>query len=150
MDRTDAISHTLAPKRFDGRVITSMRYKRDGTLKLRRHPSARDKEQLFVVAAEGGEPRQLTTLDFEPRDIEWSPNGQWLYFAGDEKEDDEQNRDYTMDIYAIPPEGGEPRLLTANPGTERSVHRGRRRDEATCIGEIERGGSVTAPLPSDR
>ena len=117
---SDAISKTLDIERFDGRVVTSLRYKRDGTLTLRPDPSIREKKEVYIVAAEGGEPRKLTTLDFEPQGLEWSPDGNTLYFSGDELEDEELNKEYTTDIYALSPEGGEPRKLTTNPGTERS------------------------------
>lgn len=117
---SDAVSNTLDVERFDGRVVTSIRYKRDGTLTFRPDPSTREKRQIYVVAAEGGEPRKLTSLEFEPREIEWSPDGATIFFSGDELEDDELKKEYTTDIYAISPEGGEPRKLTTNPGTERS------------------------------
>ena len=45
----DAITNTLDPTRFDGRVVTSMRYKRDGVLTLRPHYSVQEKTELFVV-----------------------------------------------------------------------------------------------------
>ena len=114
----DAISRTVDVERFDGRVITSTRYKRDGTLTLRPHPSVEAKRQLFVVAAAGGEPTQLTTLPFHVNSITWTPDGSGLFFTGDESEDDESNRNETADLYVIPREGGEPRTLTSNPGSE--------------------------------
>ena len=117
---SDAISKTLDIERFDGRVVTSLRYKRDGTLTLRPDPSIREKEEIYIVAAQGGEPRKLTTLDFEPQGLVWSPDGNTLYFSGDELEDDELKKEYTTDIYALSLEGGEPQKLTTNPGTERS------------------------------
>ncbi|SVA05871.1 uncharacterized protein METZ01_LOCUS58725 [marine metagenome] len=117
----NAITHTLDATRFDGRVVTSMRYKRDGRLALQPHPSVDEKSQLFLVAATGGQPMQLTTLDFNVGSIVWSPDSSRLYFTGDESEDDEYARDLTTDIYLISREGGEPNRLTSNPGAERSV-----------------------------
>ena len=58
----NSVSKTVDAKRFDGRVITSTRYKRDGTLTFLPHFSIEKKSQLFVVSAEGGEARQITTL----------------------------------------------------------------------------------------
>ena len=116
----DAITKTLDAKRFDGRVITSMRYKRDGILTLLPHYSVRKKAQIFVVPATGGEPHQLTDLPFDIREILWSGSGEHILFTGDELQDDEYNDDYTADIFAVSLEGGEPRKLTTNPGTERS------------------------------
>ncbi len=117
----DAISRTLDAERFDGRVITSMRYKRDGRLVIEPHPSVAEKAQLYLVTASGGEPQQLTTLAFDVEGIVWSPDASRLYFTGDELEDDEYSRDLTTDIYLIDREGGEPRRLTSNPGAEHSV-----------------------------
>ena len=45
----DAISRTLDAKRFDGRVVTSMRYKSNGTLPWMPHYATRDIAQIFVV-----------------------------------------------------------------------------------------------------
>ena len=42
----DALTGTLDPQRFDGRVVTSTRYKRDGTLSLRPHFSVEDATEL--------------------------------------------------------------------------------------------------------
>ena len=115
----DAITKTLDPKRFDGRVITHMNYKRDGIQSLLPHPSAREKSQLFVVSADGGEPVRLTDLPFDVSGIEWSPDSSYMLFTGEEKENDEYNREYTMDIYSVAREGGEIKRLTENPGSER-------------------------------
>ena len=103
----NAITHTLDATRFDARVVTSMRYKRDGRLALQPHPSVDEKSQLFLVAATGGQPMQLTTLDFNVGSIVWSPDSSHLYFTGDESEDDEYARDLTTDIYLISREGGD-------------------------------------------
>ena len=114
----DALTATLDAERFDGRVITSMRYKRDGTLTLRPHPSTQAKRQLFVVAAEGGEPTQRTQVAFNVDGLAWSADGERLYFTGNELEDDEYNRELTTDIYLVGRESGEPRKLTSNPGND--------------------------------
>jgi len=114
----DAITHTLNRERFDGRVITSIRYKRDGTLTLLPDPSVRGKRQLFVVPAQGGEPRQLTHLDFNVGSIRWAIDGRHLFFAGDEHEDDELNTENTQDLWTVAATGGTARRLTTNPGSE--------------------------------
>jgi dipeptidyl aminopeptidase/acylaminoacyl peptidase len=114
----DAVSRTLDAKRFDGRVITSMRYKRDGTLALLPHFSVRKKSQLHVVAATGGPPRQLTTTPFDVGGVTWSGDGRLLYFGGNPEQDNEYNVENTAQLYAISVEGGAPRELTRNPGSE--------------------------------
>ena len=118
----NAISQTVNAERFDGRVITSMRYKRDGRLQLQAHPSIVEATQLFIVPAAGGEPRQLTSLAFDIREVIWSANGERLYFTADAEEDDEYNKDLTVDIYTLAMDGtGQPQQLTSNPGSERAI-----------------------------
>ncbi|MFO8174063.1 MAG: S9 family peptidase [Longimicrobiales bacterium] len=114
----DAVTNTLNPERFDGRVVTSIRYKRDGTLTLLPHPSIREKRQLFVVPAQGGAPRQVTNLDFNVGAIRWSHDGRQLFFSGDEYEDDELNTENTQDLWTVSATGGTARRLTTNPGSE--------------------------------
>ena len=50
----DALTNTVDRERFDGRVITSTRYKRAGTLTLQPHPSVTDADELHLVSAAGG------------------------------------------------------------------------------------------------
>ncbi len=114
----DAISHTLDPKRFDGRVITSLRYKRDGTLQFMPDPSIRAKSQLFVVAAGGGAPTQVTRTAFDVGSPRWTSDSKALIFTGDEEADDELSAEPTVDLYVVAAAGGEPRKLTTNPGSE--------------------------------
>ena len=115
---SDAITNTLDTDRFDGRVITSSRYKRDGELTLLPHPSTQQKRQLFIVPANGGEPVQRTDLRFNVGSLAWSAYGERLYFTGDELEDDESNRALTLDLYVIDRDTGDPRKLSSNPGSE--------------------------------
>src|SRR5262245_6831882 len=84
----DARSHTLDAKRFDGRVITNMRYKRDGTLDFLPDPSLRQKAQLFVVPAEGGQAKQVTHTTFDVGSIVWSADNRTILFTGDERQDE--------------------------------------------------------------
>jgi dipeptidyl aminopeptidase/acylaminoacyl peptidase len=114
----DAITNTLDAERFDGRVVTSLRYKRDGVQTLRPHYSVVEKAELYVVPAAGGEPRRLTDLPFRVGQIVWSADGGTVLFTGNELEDDELNQESTGQIYAVASTGGEVRTLTANPGSE--------------------------------
>ena len=113
----DAVSRTLDPGRFDGRVVTSTRYKRDGVPALLPHPSARPRPQLFVAPASGGEPTQLTDTGFDVRDPVWSADGERIYFTGDEGQDDE-SREPASDIFVVGRDGGGPRRVTTDPGRE--------------------------------
>ena len=60
---------------------------------------------IFVVDADGGEARQLTTGEGEDRSPAWSPDGTKIAFISDRGED----RDFTSrsEAYVIPAEGGE-------------------------------------------
>ncbi len=138
----DAISKTLDAKRFDGRVVTSMRYKRDGTLDLLPHYSTRRKAQLFVVSAGGGTARQVTTLPVDVGGVEWSRDGRFVYFTADERQDDEYNDEPTSDIYLVARDGGDPRKLTANPGGERSVAVAPRGDRMAFLFTKARGAET--------
>ena len=117
---SNAVTRTLDRERFDGRVVTTMRYKRDGTLELLPDPAVRDKPQLFIVPAEGGRARQRTELDVEVRDPVWSSSGDAVYFTADPAEDDEDSDDLTSDLYRVGRDSGEPLRLTTNPGSERA------------------------------
>ena len=98
----DALSNTLDPERFDGRVVTSTRYKTDGTITLRPHFSVNESDDLYLVSAEGGLPRRLTALPFDKSDVRWSPDGRTLYFSGDQNQNDESNNEeLTRDIWAV-------------------------------------------------
>jgi len=117
----DAISKTLDAKRFDGRVFTTMRMKRDGSLALLPHVSVKKTQQIYVVDAAGGTAAKITDLAFEPDDLVWTSDGSTILFTGDEKQDDEYNEAYTRDIYAVAASGGEPRKLTSGLGAERGL-----------------------------
>lgn len=117
----DALSRTLDAKRFDGRVVTSLRYKANGTLPWLPHYSTRDIAQIFVAPAAGGPATQVTRLAFTPSQLTWMPDSQTVIFTGDARQDDELNAQLTSDLYAVARTGGDPRVLTTNPGAERAA-----------------------------
>ena len=114
----NAVTSTLDDRRFDGHVITAMDYKRDGVPTLLPHYSLGEKTQLYVVPADGGEPRRLTDLAFDVGGVRWSADGRRIYFTGDEDEDDEYSSGNTGDIWSVAATGGSVRRLTTNPGSE--------------------------------
>lgn len=114
----DAVSNTLDAIRFDGRVVTSIRYKRDGRLAFQPHYLTREKRQLMVVDAQGGAPRQVTDVSFDVGGPVWSEDGRVVFFTGDERQDDELDSENTGDIWAVDVRAGTVRRLTVNPGTE--------------------------------
>lgn len=67
------------------------------------------KADIYVVPADGGEPRQLTSESdrvFEAGPVLWSPDGKLLAYLSRDKDDD---ADGTLKV--IPPDGGEPRAV---------------------------------------
>ena len=137
-----AVSHTLDAKRFDGHVVTSTRTKRDGTLTLLPDPSVRKKNQLFVVAAAGGAPKQVTTAAYAVRGVLWSADNQTLLFTADESEDNEYNTDLLADIYAVSTNGGPVRKLTTNPGSESQPALSPKGDRLAFVQTKTRGGEA--------
>jgi dipeptidyl aminopeptidase/acylaminoacyl peptidase len=74
------------------------------------------RKHVFVVDLGGGEPRQLTSGDFEHGGPTWSPDGKRLVIDGlrDERWDTQLiQRLYLLDVDA----GGEPRALTGDDGS---------------------------------
>jgi dipeptidyl aminopeptidase/acylaminoacyl peptidase len=138
----DAVSHTLDPKRFDGRVITSLRYKRDGTLQFMPDPAIRQKTQLFIVPASGGEARQVTRAAFDVGSPKWTSDSRTVIFTGDEEADDELKAEPTVDLYAISAEGGEPRKLTRNPGSETAPAISPKGDKLAFLQTLTRGAET--------
>ncbi|PKD42608.1 S9 family peptidase [Rhodohalobacter barkolensis] len=116
----DAITNTLDAERFDGRVITQMQYMQDGRSEWLPHPSINKKRQLFIISAEGGEPEQITEMEFNTGDVEWAQDGSRIYFSGDPLEDDEYNDDFTRNIYMIDLDSKEVSQVFDMEGTQRS------------------------------
>jgi dipeptidyl aminopeptidase/acylaminoacyl peptidase len=112
----DAVTTTLDARRFDGRVVTSMRYKRDGTLGFLGHHATRPRAQLHVVPAGGGEARRVTDLAFDVRGPLWTPDGRTLVFTADPHQYDEHSDQPTAALWAVSRDGGEPRRLGALAG----------------------------------
>jgi dipeptidyl aminopeptidase/acylaminoacyl peptidase len=91
------------------RVITTLKYKYNGegfTYDRRPH--------VFVVAADGGAPRQLTEGDHDHADPVWSPDGRSIVFTS--ARHDARDLDDASDVWLVSPEGGTPRRLTRTAG----------------------------------
>src|SRR5438046_1090647 len=77
-----AITRGPDPKRFDGRVYTSLPFLEDerGLVPPRetRRPS-----HLYLVPRGGGEPKQLTSGDLSQRAPDWSPAGRAIVLLQD-------------------------------------------------------------------
>ncbi|UCE19737.1 MAG: S9 family peptidase [Gemmatimonadota bacterium] len=83
-------------------------------------------DHLFIISADGGAPRDLTPdLKFDAltywlasagREYDISPDGQYVYFAGNQDED--QAVSYNTEVYRIHSGGGEIEKLTHNPAAD--------------------------------
>ncbi|HEX9669448.1 MAG TPA: S9 family peptidase [Thermoanaerobaculia bacterium] len=62
--------------------------------------------QVWVVAAAGGWPRQVTAFDDPVGAVQWSPDGAWLAFSL------APGGGLNTQLYVVRPDGREPRLLT--------------------------------------
>lgn len=71
------------------------------------------KGDLFTVATQGGEARQLTTNAAYDSYPVWSPDGRKIAFAS--------SREGSLDVYVIDRNGGIPVRLTTNSGSETPV-----------------------------
>lgn len=104
---------TWAP---DARVVTSVRYRlNEGGYVT---PGFR---HVFVVSANGGDPRQITQGEFHHLDsdspLSWTRDGLSLVVSGLIRPDaDLKGRD--ADLFVLPVAGGEPRQLTSGDGVE--------------------------------
>ena len=67
-----------------------------------------------MVAADGGEPRQLTEGDYDHADPAWAPDGRSIAFTS--VRHDDRDHDDAADIWLVTAAGGTPRRLTATTG----------------------------------
>ena len=72
---------------------------------------------LFVVAADGGTPRQLTSGDFNDGAGRWTPDGKALVFSG-LRSPDAQWRWRESEIYRVDVESGDVKQLTTRKGPD--------------------------------
>jgi Tol biopolymer transport system component len=65
--------------------------------------------QVYVIGADGGSPRALTSGSSGNFTATWSPDGRWIYFSS--------TRDGQEQIWRVSPEGGEPEQVTRDGGS---------------------------------
>lgn len=100
----------------DARVISDWQYRTNegGYIKA-------GADHLFVVAATGGTPTQLTKGDADQIEggAHWSPDGQSLVYSADSRPAAERRGYDGVDLYRISATGGTPERLTSIDGGER-------------------------------
>jgi Tol biopolymer transport system component len=70
--------------------------------------SARAEGPAYIVRAEGGRPRRLTTDASKVAAPSWSRDGKWIYFGSD--------RSGAWQVWKVPPEGGQAVQVTRKGG----------------------------------
>ena len=79
-------------------------------------------QQLFIVDAEGGAPRQLTSGEFDNGgEIDWSPDGRTILYSANRREDRELEP-LGSEIYALDIASGAITALTDRNGPDYSPH----------------------------
>ena len=95
------------------RVITMVRHERDGSGRI--EPGY---YHLFVLPAEGGTPRQITSGNYHHKDpFQWTPDSKSLIFSTNRNADWEYNYRDT-NIYTVSVENGSVETLTSEIGPE--------------------------------
>jgi dipeptidyl aminopeptidase/acylaminoacyl peptidase len=111
------------PKKPDGaewapevRVINSLKYRADGQKGF----LPAEYQQVFVIPADGGTPRQLTTGAFNHRsNLSWSTDSKTLYLATNHDEDWEYDP-IEAEVYALSVADGSMQRLTQRKGPDHS------------------------------
>jgi len=96
-------------------VITRYLYKPDAEEGLTRFNDNR-RRHIFIVDAEGGAPRQLTSGDTEEHSIDFSPDGREIAFVSSREPDPDLF--YNPDLFALRVDDGAVRRLTATESAE--------------------------------
>ena len=96
------------------KIVTRLDYRRD---RIGYHPAGF--RHLFVVAADGGTPRQVTAGEWHHDDLQWMPDGQTLVFRS-LRVDDAEYQWRESEIYRVDIDSGAVRQLTRRPGPDRN------------------------------
>jgi len=72
---------------------------------------------LFLLPAEGGTARQITTGDFNHSSAVWAPDGKTIYYSSNQRADRDLNP-FDNEVYAHPIESPMPKALTSRYGPD--------------------------------
>ena len=151
-------------ERFDGRIYhwMSYRFDRRGYLPDPSDANATPPRELYVLARDGGEAKQLTELDFDVSGAAWRPDGGAIAFAADENQRDEHSYE-RADVWIVNLDGqvtrltddefnysspewspdGESIVVRGNEGLDVVIREGRDRGAPTDLFVIAADGSGT-------
>ena len=115
----NAVTRGPDPRRFDGRVITNLRWRADERGFLP-DPASVSPRHVFVVPSGGGEPREITHGALSQSAIAWSPDGSLIAFVQDSTDPDDLRADANPDLFLVEVSSAAVRRLTAARGYERS------------------------------
>ncbi len=139
----DAITKPVDQARFDGRQIVNFPYKGNGIGAIANPRDARryNPTQIFSQQFDGSKRVQHTRTTYSHRDVQVSPDGQWIAFVADaklrsdsvvqaeadslsllpfDKARDAAPRNDT-EVFVMPAVGGEPRKLATIQGDENGI-----------------------------
>src|SRR5947207_5242528 len=108
-----AITRGPDPKRFDGRVYTSLPFVEDerGLVPPR---ETRRASHLYLAPTGGGEPKQLTGGDLSQRAPGWSPDGRAIVFVQDSTDTSEVRDQVRPQLYVLTVADGAVRRLATS------------------------------------
>lgn len=108
--KPDGATWTHAP-----RVVEKLDYRRDRT-----GFTSDDVEQIFIVPADGGTPRQITSGEWDAGSPEFTPDGRTIIFSSGPRVEDAEYVWRESEVYAVDVETGEIRQLTRRRGPDSS------------------------------
>lgn len=74
---------------------------------------------VFTISADGGQPKKISTGDFDYYSISWSPDGRYIACVSNQTGHDDRNAN--NDIMLLPADGGQKIQLTHSVGPESNV-----------------------------
>ena len=97
------------------RVVEKLDYRQDG-----QGFTADAVQHLFVVPADGGTPRQVTTGQWSAGAADWTPDGKWLVYSSGPRVPDAEYEWRESDVYAVEVATGTLKRLTTRAGPDGS------------------------------